>query len=572
MSEIADLKKLLEQEQSKILSLESEKALLRAELSLKRRELESLDKRSNERLNASITAFRRHRNFYENILDNVPAEIIVADNKFKFIYLNPRVEEKEEIRDYLIGRDDFDFCRIKKRPLAIAENRRNMYFQVQKTKSLCEWVEEFEDNDDKRYFLRRLLPILNTEEEIELYIAYSLEITESVQYREELISARDIAQKATLAKSEFLSKISHEIRTPLNAIIGLTNILFQEEHREEQVNYLQAMKFSADTLLGIVNEVLDFSKIEAGKLSFEQIPFNLNHLLQGIERTFSFKLNELGINFKIESEDGMPPFLIGDRVKLNQIFLNLVGNAVKFTRQGEISIEAEIESQDDKTIEVVFSISDTGVGIAADKLETVFESFTQEGDDTTRKFGGTGLGLTITRKFIEAQGGKIWLESSAGEGSTFYFKLAFGYEFEPRIEKDNAQWSKNFDSIGTKRILVAEDNLMNQLVLRKLLERWSPSILFVDNGKEAIKALENESFDLAFFDVQMPIMDGIEAVQLWRKKEALSAIERTPIIALTADAFKESRDRVLVAGMDDFLSKPIEVSELRRVLAKFLLD
>lgn len=571
MNEVEDLKKLLEQEQAKVLALESEKSLLRAELSLKRRELESLDKRSNERLNASITALRRHRNFYENILDNVPAEIIVADSKFKFVYLNPKVEEKEEIRDYLIGRDDFDFCRIKKRPIAIAENRRKMYFQVKKTKSLCEWAEEFEDKEGTKYFLRRLLPFLNTEEDIELYIAYSLEITESVQYREELISARDIAQKATLAKSEFLSKISHEIRTPLNAIIGLTNILFQEEHREEQVNYLQAMKFSADTLLGIVNEVLDFSKIEAGKLSFEKIPFSLEHLLKGIERTFSFKLNEQGIDFKIEAEDGIPPFLVGDRVKLNQIFLNLVGNAVKFTSKGEISIEAEIESQDDKIIEIVFAVSDSGVGIASDKLETVFESFSQEGDDTSRKFGGTGLGLTITRKFIEAQGGKIWLESKSGEGSTFFFKLAFGYELEPRVEKDNLQWSKNFDAISTKRILVAEDNLMNQLVLRKLMERWRPSILFVDNGEEAIKALEAESFDLAFFDVQMPIMDGIQAVELWRKKEALSLQPKTPIIALTADAFKESRDRALIAGMDDFLSKPIEVSELRRVLAKFLL-
>ncbi len=572
MSELEELKSLLAKEQAKVLSLENEKALLKSELSLKRRELDSLDKRSNERLNASINALRRHRNFYENILDNVPAEIIVADEKFKFVYLNPRVEESEEIRDYLIGRDDFDFCRIKKKSLAIAENRRNMYLQVQTTKSMCEWVEEVGEQESKKYFLRRLLPFLNTEDKIELYIAYSLEITESVQYREELIGARDIAQKATLAKSEFLSKISHEIRTPLTAIIGLTNILFQDEKREEQVNYLQAMKYSADTLLGIVNEVLDFSKIEAGKLSFEKAPFDLNHLLRGIERTFSFKLNELGIDFRIEVEDGIPPFLIGDRVKLNQIFLNLVGNAVKFTKQGEILIEAEIESQDLNSLQILFSVSDTGAGIAPDKLESVFESFTQEGEDTTRKYGGTGLGLTITKKFIEAQGGKIWLESKPGEGSTFYFKLAFGFEFEPRVEKDNGQWSKNLDAVASKRILVAEDNLMNQLVLRKLLERWNPSILFVDDGKKAVEALESESFDLAFFDVQMPIMDGITAVETWREKESLLGTNKTPIIALTADAFKESRDRVLAAGMDDFLSKPIEVSELRRVLAKYLSD
>jgi signal transduction histidine kinase/ActR/RegA family two-component response regulator len=548
--------------------LEKELIESRAELELSRKELHILESRSNERLDASVTALRRHRNFYESILNNVPAEIFVADSSFKFLYLNPRVEEREEVRDYLIGRDDFDFCRIKKKPLSIAENRKNMFLQVQQTQALCEWVEEVE----KRYFLRRLLPLFGENEEIELYIGYSLEITESVQYREELISARDIAQKATLAKSEFLSKMSHEIRTPLNAIIGITNILFQEDNNSEQENYLQAMKFSADTLLGVINEVLDFSKIEAGKLTFEKIPFNLDHLLRGIERTFSFKLNELGIDFKIETEDGMPPFLVGDRVKLNQIFLNLVGNAVKFTKAGEILIEADIESQGNDSIEIVFAVSDTGAGIAADRLDSIFESFTQESENTTGNYGGTGLGLTITQKFIEAQGGKIWLESKPGEGSTFFFKLSFGYEFAPRIEKDNSQWSKSFDSISSKKLLVAEDNLMNQMVFRKMLERWNPAIVFVENGQEALDALAEDTFDLVFFDVQMPIMDGITAVEKWRQIEKETARRLTPIIALTADAFKESRDRVIKAGMNDFLSKPIELSELRRVLARFLID
>jgi signal transduction histidine kinase/ActR/RegA family two-component response regulator len=568
MNEIISLNRALEEEGEKRLLLEKELIESRAELELSRKELHILESRSNERLDASVTALRRHRSFYESILNNVPAEIFVADSSFKFLYLNPRVEEREEVRDYLIGRDDFDFCRIKKKPLSIAENRKNMFLQVQQTQALCEWVEEVE----KRYFLRRLLPLFGENEEIELYIGYSLEITESVQYREELISARDIAQKATLAKSEFLSKMSHEIRTPLNAIIGITNILFQEDNNSEQENYLQAMKFSADTLLGVINEVLDFSKIEAGKLTFEKIPFNLDHLLRGIERTFSFKLNELGIDFKIETEDGMPPFLVGDRVKLNQIFLNLVGNAVKFTKAGEILIEADIESQGNDSIEIVFAVSDTGAGIAADRLDSIFESFTQESENTTGNYGGTGLGLTITQKFIEAQGGKIWLESKPGEGSTFFFKLSFGYEFAPRIEKDNSQWSKSFDSISSKKLLVAEDNLMNQMVFRKMLERWNPAIVFVENGQEALDALAEDTFDLVFFDVQMPIMDGITAVEKWRQIEKETARRLTPIIALTADAFKESRDRVIKAGMNDFLSKPIELSELRRVLARFLID
>jgi signal transduction histidine kinase/ActR/RegA family two-component response regulator len=572
MNEIISLNRALEGERDKRLLLEKELAESKKELKLSRKELQLLGSVADERLEASSAVLRRHKIFYESILNNVPAEIFVADSSFKFLYLNPKVEESEEVRDYLIGRNDFDFCRIKKKPQGIAENRRKMFLQVQQTRALCEWVEEAEEDVEKRYFLRRLLPLFGENEKIELYIGYSLEITESVQYREELIGARDIAQKATLAKSEFLSKMSHEIRTPLNAIIGITNILFQEEKNAEQENYLQAMKFSADTLLGIINEVLDFSKIEAGKLTFEKIPFNLNHLLRGIERTFSFKLKGHGINFKIKTEDGMPPFLVGDRVKLNQIFLNLVGNAVKFTKEGEILIEANIDSQSDDSIEITFAVSDTGLGIAADKLESIFESFTQEDENTTGNYGGTGLGLTITRKFIEAQGGKIWLESKPGEGSTFYFKLSFGFEFAPRIESDNSQWSRSFDTISSKKLLVAEDNLMNQMVLRKMLERWDPSIIFVENGQEALAALEADTFDLVFFDVQMPIMDGIAAVEKWRQIEIETERKVTPIIALTADAFKESRDRVIKSGMNDFLSKPIELSELRRVLAKFLLD
>lgn len=572
MSGNVSLNHALQEEQERRLSLEEELAEAKALIAEQRKAIKELQIQAEERDLANIESQRRHRNFYESILNNVPAEITVNDLNYNFLYLNPQAEAREEVRDYLIGSNDFDYCRIKNWPEEIAHNRLEMYRQVEKTKYLGEWVEELGEGEEKKYFLRRLLPLFSEDNEIEIFISYSLEITESIRYREELISARDIAQKATLAKSEFLSKISHEIRTPLNAIIGITNILFQEDQRDEQLNYLQAMKFSADTLLGIVNEVLDFSKIEAGKLTFEQIPFNLDHLLRGIERTFSFKLNELGIDFKIETEDGIPPFLVGDRVKLNQIFLNLVGNAVKFTREGEILIEAEIVSQADKKIEIQFAVSDTGAGIASDKLESIFDSFMQESEDTTRKYGGTGLGLTITKKFIEAQGGKIWLESSPGEGSTFYFRLSFGYEFEPRVEKDTGQWSRNFDLISTKSLLVAEDNLMNQMVFRKMLERWSPTILFVENGQEALDALSKQKFDLVFFDVQMPIMDGITAIEKWRQIEKEMALNATPVVALTADAFKESRDRVITAGMNDFLSKPIELSELRRVLAKFLLD
>lgn len=534
-------------------------------------ELQELNRSLEQKVHDRALEVSKQRSFYETILNQVPAEIIVADRNQRYIFISESAVKDSEMREWLIGKTDFDYCQKRGLPMQVAQERASRYQEVRNNLKLTEWVERMDRKGKELYYLRRLLPLFDSNDEIQMFIGYSLDITKSEKYRLELIEARDIAQKATSAKSEFLSKISHEIRTPLNAIIGLTNILMSEEHNNSQDHYLNSMKYSADSLLGIINEVLDFSKIEAGKITFESIPFNFRHLIQGIQQTFEFRANELGIELKTDMAPEIPRILEGDRVKLNQIFLNLVGNAMKFTSSGYIHIKTEILEKDDRKIRIRFCVEDSGIGIAEDKLSKVFESFSQEGDDTTRKYGGTGLGLTITKKFIEGQEGAIWVESEQGRGSRFIFELPFTYDpnHKENVEKQKS-WSHDLSIVSGKRILVAEDNLMNQLVLQKMLEKFEPQLEMVSNGQQAIDRLRQAEYDLVFLDVQMPIKDGIKTIQEWRNHEAHHLSEPTAVVALTADAFAESKQRALEAGMDDFLSKPIEISELRRVLAKFL--
>lgn len=536
-------------------------------------ELQELNRSLEQKVSKRAKEIQSQRNFYESILNQVPAEIIVSDRNQKYLFISESAIKDPELRSWLIGKNDFDYCEYRKLPLDLARNRFSKYQEVRNTLQMSEWIEEIPKGSKSIYLMRRLLPLFDENDEIEMFIGYSLDITDSEEYRLELIEARDIAQKATSAKSEFLSKISHEIRTPLNAIIGLTNILMNEDHNRAQDHYLQSMKYSADSLLGIINEVLDFSKIEAGKITYEKIPFNFRHLVNGIQQTFEFRANEIGLTLKTELDPKIPRIIEGDRVKLNQIFLNLVGNAMKFTSKGHIHIITKLLEKTDHQLLIRFTVEDTGIGIAPHKMDKVFESFTQEGDDTTRKYGGTGLGLTITKKFIEGQGGTLYLESELGIGSRFIFELAFSYDpLHKENKEDKRAWSSDLSMVHGKRILVAEDNLMNQLVLQKMLEKWEPYLVMTNNGQQALDKLMQESFDLVFLDVQMPTKDGISTIIEWRDYEANGLLKRVPVVALTADAFSESRRRALAAGMDDFLTKPIEISELRRVLHKYLVE
>ncbi|MDX1585116.1 MAG: response regulator [Balneolaceae bacterium] len=394
------------------------------------------------------------------------------------------------------------------------------------------------------------------------------ELEENVKKLEE---AKKKVEEGSKAKTEFLSTMSHEIRTPMNAIIGMTNLLAKDNPREDQLEQLEILDFSAKTLLSLINDVLDFSKIESGKIEFEDLDFDLPYLLKGIIESFRFNTQKKGIELKLEIEDDVPEVLLGDSNRLTQILNNLVSNAVKFTDEGEVKIGVKKTGQEGNEVSLQFFVADTGVGISQDKQEKIFESFTQERTDTSRIFGGTGLGLTISKKLVNLQGGSIRVESTKGEGSTFFVDLSYELGDESQVDKlqsDKRITSKSLEGI---KVLLVEDNLINQKVMTRFLEKWHMEITVANNGNEALDKVAEEHFHIILMDLQMPMMDGYQSSQAIRTIDDQRK-RNIPIIALTAAALKEVKEKVYASGMNDFITKPFNPVELQEKLEYHILD
>lgn len=386
------------------------------------------------------------------------------------------------------------------------------------------------------------------------------DITERKRVEEELIYAKQEAERSMRAKEQFLSVMSHEIRTPLNAVIGLTHLLLEENPLPEQIEQLHAIKFSADNLMFIINDILDFSKIESGKVSFENIDFDLKNIYKGIFQSLNFKAAEKNLQLQFHLDKNMPTRLMGDPVRLNQILLNLVSNAVKFTDKGYVRVTTKVCSHIKDKLTLEFTVADTGIGIAEDNIASIFESFTQASSETTRKFGGTGLGLTITKRLVELQGGEINVRSKLGLGSEFIVRLSFGL-FYSQTEQNTKKFTKQpADNLEGVHILLVEDNKMNQLVASKFLKRWGATLDIAENGIEAITILEKQTYHLILMDLQMPQMDGYAASQFIRSN--MPHLQHTPILALTASVMLDIRRNVLDVGMNDYITKPFDPQEL----------
>ena len=384
---------------------------------------------------------------------------------------------------------------------------------------------------------------------------------------EELSEAKRMEEASVIAKSKFLSTMSHEIRTPLNAIINTINFLMAENPRQDQVDDMNVLKFSAENLLQLINEVLDYSKIDSGKIIFEEIDFNIRKLISEIKQSMHYGIMKNGNSLDCYIEEKVPTFIVGDSVRLAQIFFNLVGNALKFTEKGKVTVTTEVVGESDNSIELKFSISDTGIGIPEEKQKDIFEAFTQASTSTTREYGGTGLGLAITRMLVEKMGGYIDLKSKPKQGSTFTVYLKF-----KKSQKDQPEETAVLDNIHSLEgvnVLIVEDNEINRNIVSRLLTKWNAITDTAENGRVAVQKVMNNKYNLVLMDLHMPEMNGYDAALKIREMEG-EYYKTLPILAITASAFAEDRRKICASGMNGYIIKPFHPAKLNSKISRFL--
>ncbi len=406
--------------------------------------------------------------------------------------------------------------------------------------------------------------VLNNYGKVEKYVEVIIDITAKKKAEIQLIAAKEEALQLSRAKDMFISVMSHEIRTPLNAVIGMSHLLLEDDPLESQKENLGILKFSAENLLTLINDVLDFAKMETGNVELEKVRFELRDMVQSINSTLQYKAAEKNIYLSNSVDDDVPSAILGDKTRLSQIILNLVSNAVKFTEAGGVNIDLKVIQETDEDVRIRFSVTDTGIGIAPDKINVIFEQFKQAEADTTRKYGGTGLGLAISKRLIELHDSRINVDSVLGQGSTFWFTVTFN--------KADSQLNSNNNKVeeGLKiNVLVVDDNQINRLLINKILKKWGADADFAENGLEAVnKVVANQNYNVVLMDIHMPEMGGLEATQVIRSNPE-PYFQQLHIIALTASMLSNQMGEIGNAGMNDYILKPFDPKVLYEKLSRF---
>lgn len=518
----------------------------------------------------------KERNLLRTLINHLPDYIYIKDTQSRFILANEASIRSLNFTclDDLIGKTDFDLF---PRPLA-----ERFYTDEQAVlQSGTPLINREEQTiristDEPLWFLTTKVAFRDSRGKIAGIVGLSRDITKQKEEEEELKHAKNQADAANLAKSEFLARMSHEIRTPMNAIIGLTHLALQTELSPKQQDYLSKIHVSAHSLLGIIDDILDFSKIEAGKILLEAVNFRLDEVLQDVADMLGLKAEEKGLDLRFSVADNVPAVLVGDPLRLKQILMNLTSNAVKFTVQGSITVHVELVSESAATVMLRFVVRDTGIGLSDQQCQELFRPFTQADGSITRKYGGTGLGLSISKGLVEMMGGTINVESQIGQGSLFSFTAIFSYHPEQQAlfrflpecsAKDTDDMFNGFHA------LVVEDNEINQQVAKELLEIRGMKVTIANTGQEAVQRVKDADFDFILMDIEMPEMDGYEATQSIRALAASrpdKALQHLPIIAMTAHALAGDRKKSLDAGMNDHLIKPMDPEQLYAMLRKWI--
>lgn len=489
--------------------------------------------------------------------------VLVLDSNLDIEWFNTEFEKWSKLsKKDLVGRSVLSLFDKN------SEDYKDFKKQFKKKKSFTkEYKRELKEGDENWYSIR-VTPVLDKNGHVQRYIWVALDITDRVKAEKELVKTTEVAQEGARLKQEFLANMSHEIRTPMNAIVGFSQLLTKTELNDEQEDYLNSIKTAGNNLLVIINDILDFSKIEAGKMQIEKTSFDLAKLLHNLKSMFTPSASEKDLDFKVEMDDSMPIFYFGDPVRLNQILTNLLGNALKFTLKGGVTVKVTPLKKGKKPL-VEFRVTDTGIGISEDKQDNVFKSFTQAEGETTRKFGGTGLGLSIVRSLTELMDGDIRLESKLGEGSSFIVTLPLEVDDDAdRRAAEKAKENAPLEKVSGIHVLLAEDNRANQFLGKKMLGDLGYKVSIANHGKEACEMHAENDFDIILMDIQMPEMDGVEATEHIRKMDEMK--KSIPIIALTAHALVEEKNRYLQSGMSDYETKPFNIKDLHSKILKWV--